>query len=289
MKFDIVKFLDKHNVHWTDKGSNVKRGNINVACPFCKDDPSEHLGISLETGYWCCWRDQKNHKGKRLHRLLIALTGISYVEADAQLSSKAIEASDIESIATGKFFQEDEPRKKRKKKRGMKLPKEFMPINVQYRSGRVYRDYLAERSMALPNALWKRYYLHYCSIGEWRKRIILPVHLYGELVTWTARAVNLDTDLRYKSLGNEEGTLPIKHTIYNFDNAMEEVDTNPLQQPVRHPGLGIRIEILVGISALRKVEVVSNPTTIFVNLPDHLPLFTCATNIQPQPHGKSGK
>src|SRR3990170_3506093 len=69
---DIESALKSKRILYLDSGSNVSRGNINICCPFCPDDPSYHLGINLETGYWGCWRDS-GHRGVTLKRLFKAL------------------------------------------------------------------------------------------------------------------------------------------------------------------------------------------------------------------------
>jgi len=71
-----LALLDRLEVQYITEGPNCKRGWVNVRCPFC-DDPSEHLGMNLETGAFNCWRCGKKVKSAALAKV----AGISQAEA----------------------------------------------------------------------------------------------------------------------------------------------------------------------------------------------------------------
>src|SRR5437773_2381680 len=75
------KLLSNNGIEYVTSGSNTKRGEISVKCPFCgDDDPSEHMGISLTKDVWGCHRNAQ-HRGKNLRRLISALLGCSSSQA----------------------------------------------------------------------------------------------------------------------------------------------------------------------------------------------------------------
>ena len=73
-------FLTDNGIEYVDYGPNVKAGNININCPWCDDDPSHHMGISLNKDAYGCWRNM-DHKGKKVERLVQAILGCSYNHA----------------------------------------------------------------------------------------------------------------------------------------------------------------------------------------------------------------
>src|SRR6185312_5603411 len=72
--FDWEQFLDNHGIDYVTTGHNARRGNIGIACPWCGNDPSHHLGISTNGRGYHCWRNEA-HSGKAPHRLVMALLG----------------------------------------------------------------------------------------------------------------------------------------------------------------------------------------------------------------------
>jgi len=60
--------------------------------------------------------------------------------------------------------------------------------------------------------------VHFCISGKWQNRIILPITLDYELVTWTGRDIARESNLRYRSLSEDEGaSISIKDTVFNYD------------------------------------------------------------------------
>lgn len=74
------------SVPWVDRGHSVTRGWIAVKCPWCgTSDPSEHLGINEEHGYYHCLRST-GHSGRSPYFLLNAL-GVRRAEIDDLLEA----------------------------------------------------------------------------------------------------------------------------------------------------------------------------------------------------------
>src|ERR1700744_5146204 len=91
-----VRFLDENNIHYVTRGPNTKRGEVSIRCPMCEDDdPSEHLGINLESSNWGCHRDA-SHRGKSARHLIKSILGCSSTQAG--LVVKQYSHSDPDSL-----------------------------------------------------------------------------------------------------------------------------------------------------------------------------------------------
>jgi hypothetical protein len=55
-----------------------------------------------------------------------------------------------------------------------------------------------ERAQAL--LMTKRYNLRYATQGPYKRRVIFPITFEGKLVSWTGRAIDKGTEIRYKTL-----------------------------------------------------------------------------------------
>ena len=216
MTIDWRRLFDEKGVEYVEVGPNVKRGNINVHCPFCgAGDPSHHLGINLETGYWGCWRSS-DHRGRSPIRLLTNLLHISPSQASliaGQASQPYIDdfASKMQQIFLP--LREDPKHSKH-----LELPQEFRYI-LPFGGTRKFFDWLhQERGFRRQDieVLASNYGL-YCALqGEYKDRVIFTATLDGELVTWTGRALG-PALVRYKSLEDEKSVVTSRRLLYNFD------------------------------------------------------------------------
>ena len=214
--------LEQHHIPFIERGPNVKRGEISVQCPFCGSaDPSKHMGINLETGFWCCWRNASTHKGKSPLRLLVALLNVPYWRAReiAGLSNDEA-AHDPEGFdaTVARIMQRGAlQRPEQVQRRHLKFDKEFQPFDGRAAQRR-FVTYLTNRGFPKWDVsdLAKQYSLHYATTGDFQDRIVLPYYLDGELVTWTARAITQST-IRYKDLSVDESLVPPKQTLFNHD------------------------------------------------------------------------
>lgn len=226
MAFDWQRFLDNNRIDYVTQGNNVAQGNINVKCPFCGvSDPSEHMGLNIANGAWGCWRDEK-HRGRKPHKLIMELLNCSYQHA-ATLAGHELK------IDLGKFesfvaqFRVDNlghgtVQTRKTNVCNLKFPYEFLKLNKKNKDlGKKFIKYLVTRGFERKEVmeLAKTYNLHYCLLGEWQHRIIIPVYFHNEMVCWTSRSVYPDEKLRYKTLHTAEAIMNIKHTMFNFDAA----------------------------------------------------------------------
>ena len=217
--FKWRELLADQRIPHIDRGPNVKRGELNIRCPFCGSaDPSYHMGLNLDTGFWACWRN-KSHRGKSPLRLIMAIMKVPYWHAReiAGLSQDFIDPEGFTAVAARILGRDGlsshEPLPPR---RYLKYPPEFDALLG--RSAWRHLRYL-ERDRGFGSwagDLAGRYELQMASTGDWRDRIILPYFIDHELVTWSARAIGKSA-IRYKDLSIDDSVVPPKQTLYNHD------------------------------------------------------------------------
>lgn len=216
---DWRRILTENHIPFIDKGPNVKRGEINVRCAFCGSaDPSFHMGLSLETGWWACWRNRQQHSGKSPLRLLMRLLHVSYWRAReiAGLGDDYIDPDGFDAVAARVMGRDLHIAKPDNIQRDfLDLPREFSPLS---RGGARFDAYMRDaRDFGPATSLLHEYYtVCYAQTGDWRDRIILPYIVNGEIVAWTGRAI-APSSIRYRDLDRDSCLVPIKETLYNHD------------------------------------------------------------------------
>lgn len=194
MKFDWLEFCKQHGVEYAERGGKVSAGNINITCPFC-DDRGQHMGLSLSTSSWGCWRCKEG--GHSPVRLLCAVLGCSKGRAvELVAAANAPSPDDFERLL-------DQPQDQGESHRHapIVLPPGCKPLSPATASTARFRQYLElDRGFGTDvEAVVQQYHLHYATQGEQAWRVVLPVIADGGLVGWTGRSVYKDASLRYKA------------------------------------------------------------------------------------------
>lgn len=82
----------------------------------------------------------------------------------------------------------------------------------------IHAQYLHKRGYD-PKQLRDLYDIHFSYYnGDFKYRLLIPVYLDGEVVTYIGRDVTDKSPLRYKNLAETKSILPAKECIYNIDN-----------------------------------------------------------------------
>ena len=213
---DWVKLFEDNHIEYVTNSPNVKKGNINIRCPWCgEDDPSQHLGISLNGQGYGCWRNAA-HRGKNASFLIRAILGCSYSQAQHIENQYSKSDPDVFTMFTinymvdGSVEEIDHTKKEQAAiPSPLEMPPEFKPILEQ---GRFF-DYLKNRGFDAPYWVARAYNLKCCNTGRWKDRIIIPIYQNGKLVAWTGRALqNPIVAPRYLSTGDA-----IKTALFNED------------------------------------------------------------------------
>lgn len=225
-KFDFIALLDRNHIEYVDSGPNVKRGNVNIKCPFCGPrDPSHHLGIDPDTNYWACWRD-KTHRGKSPIRLVMALLRCDYDTAKNIVVDKSdtLDESVLSSIAEGSYFNSQDYGQEGQDSDNASLqyPNTIRPFDGKYRVEDKFKGYLRDvRGFTEVDSLIRAYKLAYAVTGRFSDRIIFPY--FGEgtrMVTFSGRSIHRGSSLRYKELSKDESIIHSKQTLYNANLAL---------------------------------------------------------------------
>lgn len=232
--FDWQRLLEEQRIEYVTRGPNVKRGEINIKCPFCGSaDPSHHMGLNLDNGWWSCWRRRDIHSGKSPLRLIMALLKVPYGRAReiAGLGDDYVDPEGFDAVAARILGKVPEQAKPSASERRFLDLDDFEPITDRIRTRRHW-NYLYNRGfngtqggVEEVDLLVKRYRLRAGLDGVWRDRIILPFYLDRQLVTWTGRAIG-QAERRYRDLELAPNPwrpdapwsiLGPKETLYNAD------------------------------------------------------------------------
>ena len=195
-KFDWVSFCVEQGVNYVESGANVSTGNVNIQCPYC-DDPSEHLGLSVNAKRpsWGCWRCKAG--GHSPLRLICKLLSISLPRAAEIVALH-------NQVSPDEFERLLEPLPQRPTaphSAALELPAGCRSLSDGSAGSARFLNYLAERrgfggdakSVALA------YKLFYALAGEQAWRVVLPVYQDQRLAAWTGRSIHWNATVRYKS------------------------------------------------------------------------------------------
>lgn len=215
---DWIAFFNDHSIDYVTRGPNVKKGNVNIACPFCGDDPSHHMGVSLEKDAWGCWRGQ-NHKGKAAHNLIKELLGCSFNQAKMTAEQYSVADPEnideaVEILTRGENLNTPVVKKQEK----LSFPSEFRRIKDYGSTSRFFR-YLKNRGFDDVAELCSLYSLRCATTGRWQDRIIIPIYMKNKLVSWTSRAIGTTINApRYLALSeNDGGKVNVFNSLLNWD------------------------------------------------------------------------
>lgn len=217
---DWQRFLDENNIHYVTRGPNTKRGEVSIQCPMCGDeDPSEHLGINLQTGKWGCHRDS-SHRGKASRTLVKAILGCSspqagfivkqYSHSDPDTLEAALAVLETDNRGTIEH-DEDLAKQARLQQMGPQF-KDFNHIKVRGITRRFF-DYLQSRGYENPQDIIERYDLRCALTGKYKDRIIIPIRHNDELIGWTSRAIGAPINAPRYLASCED----VKAFIFNYD------------------------------------------------------------------------
>jgi hypothetical protein len=223
--FDWKPFFAEYRVPFIEKGANVKRGEINIKCPWCGSaDPSYHMGVNLETGWFSCWRNRKGHSGKSPLRLIVQLTKVPYWKAReiAGLGADYVDPDGFDAVAArvmGRDAHIEHPRQARRE--FLDMDKYAIPITSRPQTLRWF-NYLYGRFFERDDIedLCYEYGLKAARHGNYAGRLIIPYYMDGKLVTWTARAIG-QSSVRYLDHPVDDSLVPVKEVLYNVDAIAE--------------------------------------------------------------------
>lgn len=188
--FDALRFLTEHHIETFQEGNNSQPGWVNIRCPLCGDH-SNHGGFHLAGGYYHCWRCGGSSEAWVVKQLL----RVSYPEA----------------VRTVEVYSGT----RTKQSRRVEKKPFFVPGTEMERR---HRRYLEQRGFDDLEIERKYGVLGTGRTGELAHRIVIPVILEGEVVTWQARTILDGAQPKYMACPNDVAKTPIKEVLYNLDN-----------------------------------------------------------------------
>jgi hypothetical protein len=223
MAFDWITFLDRQNIDYVSAGSD----NVECPCPWCgAEEHGRHMSISLSGKGYKCWLRPLEHRGKSVPKLIQALLGCSWGEAFslAGVESRGPSLAEMEFMAKARELLGGEKRVTPVEE--LRYLKEFRPL-VPEGSGRYFVEHMvSERGYEIDELYdLQRWYQLQCAIsGYFKYRIIIPIYMNDNLVTWTGRSIKRNADIRYLTLSAKptKAELPlapmsIDKTLWNYD------------------------------------------------------------------------
>lgn len=214
--FNIEQFLQEHDIMYHTSGKDVAKGNINIKCPFCGElDKRWHMGINLTKNWYGCWKDT-SHRGKDISYLLAKLLNcsIKYAKSIVYKNNHTTISNEtsLTSQIRDKLFKTSSNTITKDKCQNDTDLKEFdMFKSIILNS--VYYKYLKNRGFDNIALLIDKYNLKFSQSGKWIGRIIFPVYINSNLVTWQGRDITDKSRLRYLDESKK-----VKKYIYNYDN-----------------------------------------------------------------------
>lgn len=193
----IQSILQEFRINYRAVGQhrNVRDGWIGIDCPWCgKGNGKYHLGVNLRTGYVTCWRCGP----KTIADVLIELTNQ--------------QPSTIYKLLSG--IEWDKPKTTKPNTNGtLKIPNGVGPMMDQHRS------YIQERGLDPDEMerLWGVKGIGISSRLSWR--LWIPIHLDGEIVSWTTRSLIEESPHKYIKAKLEEESIPASTILYGADYA----------------------------------------------------------------------
>lgn len=212
---DWINFFESNNIYYATSGHNVSKGNCVLRCPWCGHaDESQHLVVNLEGKGFKCWRD-RSHSGKNPAKLIQALLGCSWEQADSIAGNAKTLPNDFMSKLRSTIDRQEPSIKPN----NLKLPVEFRDFS-KLPSCKMYLQYINSRGFTIKDT--EEYNVYFASQGLYKGRIIFTVMYKGKLCGWTGRTIYPMETVRYKTLTNdvekakENGETPAPAPISDF-------------------------------------------------------------------------
>lgn len=188
--FDAEKFVIDNHIDY-----EIRKGWVNIQCPFC-GDTDKHLGLQNHTA--TCWRCGKQSIYQVIKKLggdpsIVLYSGI-YTISEYQNNSIVYNKKDL--ILPGDIKYN-------------KIAKQYIE-NRNFDIDELIRDYKIQFTNA-DNGLYKS--VNGSSIN-YKFRIMIPIFYNNKLVSWTGRSYVNDS-VRYLSLSIEDEIISHKTILYN--------------------------------------------------------------------------
>ena len=205
-KQKIIAILKEIGTPYSTAGKNITTGSVGIRCPFCSDDPSNHLGIMEGNGVFSCWRCRT--KGPFVY-LIQKLSGMSLEQCEAMVhgaeSFKKDSEEQIQDLIDG---ESSETQKKKNEFTG--IPQYFTPITPDIDFPLLFK-YLKRRGISIDTVIKRNCGI--CRVGRYMNRMIVPVVFGGKVVSFQAADLTGMAELKYDTAPGD-----INEFLYGYDD-----------------------------------------------------------------------
>lgn len=191
----LTDYLSRKGIRYRERGENVGKNWIGLNCVWCSDSYF-HLGVHLSSGMMSCFRC-----GRKGH----VRNFIAQIEGNYSAAKAIVEQFDfVNEIREVKFGDE---------KALSNLLKDFVsPLPL------AHRKYLESRRFD-PSYIERKYQVMAANHhGKFKFRVIIPVIMNHQVVSFIGRDITDRSPLRYKNLPDEKSLRHRKEILYNVDN-----------------------------------------------------------------------
>ena len=207
---DIKAYLRDRGVPFKERGKNISQDWIGIQCLWC-DDRSEHLGIHTSRGTINCFRCPITGT---VIRLVMKIDRCDYPTA-----LKIIVKFDRFRSTHSRVLPKDRTQEYERLRRQDQRVNVLSQFNFTDDSLPIHEGYLRDRYFD-PLHLKEKYKIKFCGpVGMFKLRVIIPVLIRGECVSFTARDTTGKAEPPYLNCPNEQSIIDIRDTIYNIDNS----------------------------------------------------------------------
>jgi DNA primase len=191
--------LSVHGLALREMGDEL-RGD----CPFCGGRSRDPFCVNARSGVWFCHMCQATGTGVGL---IADLLSCSYDEALRILKGEhALRYSVPPSDEKPVILQ------------SIEFPKEYRPLDRRTKVNAAFWDYAASRG--IDERLIRRYRIGYAAHGKYAWRLIVPVYVYGYLLSFVARDITGTLEPKVLTpVGNHQSRL-----LFNLDNVYGRKD-----------------------------------------------------------------
>lgn len=190
----IFDLLDRYNIPYMTEGhEHCREGWVQIDCPFCTPHAQRwRMGFNLTYAYVHCWACGAHRLSDTFQELFNLPYRTCHKYTDLLRSGTHLlpERADVRGR--------------------LELPNGIGPMLP------AHKDYLAGRGFD-PIQIEQRYGAQGIGIAarlQWR--IFIPIHLYGEIVSWTTRSI-ANQGRRYHSAAANQEKYNHKHLLYAED------------------------------------------------------------------------
>lgn len=193
--FDFESMCRDEGIEVATEGhKHCRPGWLQVPCPFCSGNEGFHLGYNIRTGHFNCWRC-----GWHPAELVVAeILHCGRLEASTRIGEYRVHVDKNENKAP--VHAKD-----------CLLPAGWLPL----RQCKKHQRYLERRGFKDPLALAETWSLVGTErLGPLPWRLVAPVILNGQLVSYQTRDITGAASVPYKACAEEKEAIHHKHLLY---------------------------------------------------------------------------